>query len=178
MSADQCENKEGVHMSTQSDYSVEDWKAISAAPVLSGLFLSLSDASGPIGLTKEALAVSRAINESVSGNAPEVVKSLADSVKTAGGRPELPDVPKGDRATMRAALISHIKAAVTAVETKSPAEVEGYKSWLVSVAVKVSQASKEGGFLGIGGTLVSPEEQEALAQLARTLGVSAPASTG
>jgi hypothetical protein len=41
------------------------------------------------------------------------------------------------------------------------------------VAEKVSQASKEGGFLGIGGTVVSREEQEGLKQLADALGVPA-----
>lgn len=43
----------------------------------------------------------------------------------------------------------------------------------VSVAAKVSQASKEGGFLGIGGTRVSPDEDVALKQLFEVLGVKA-----
>ncbi len=165
-------------MSTKNDYSTESWKVISAAPVLSGLFVSLADASGPIGLAKEAMAVGRAITGSVSGNAPEIVKSLAETLKSDGGRPQLPDVPKGDRAQMQAAIVDAIKTAVTAVETKSPAEVAAFKAWLVSVAAKVAHASREGGFLGFGGTLVSEEEQEALSHLARTLGVSAPAFTG
>jgi hypothetical protein len=41
------------------------------------------------------------------------------------------------------------------------------------VAAKVSQASKEGGFLGIGGTPMSRDEQEALEQVADVLGVNA-----
>jgi hypothetical protein len=40
------------------------------------------------------------------------------------------------------------------------------------VATKVSQASKEGGFLGIGGTLVSADEQAALQQLSDVLGIA------
>jgi hypothetical protein len=40
------------------------------------------------------------------------------------------------------------------------------------VAVKVAHASKEGGFLGFGGTVLSTKEQEALDQLAGMLGVS------
>ena len=165
-------------MSTKNDYSTDEWKAIAAAPVVAGLFITLSDESGPIGIAKEAMAVGKAITESASGDAPEVVKALAEGVKSAGGRPELPDLPKGDRAQSKAALIGAIKTAVTAVETKSPAEAAAYKNWLVSVAAKVAQASKEGGFLGFGGTLVSAEEREALGELAQTLGVSAPAITG
>jgi hypothetical protein len=160
-------------MSTKNDYSAEEWKSISAAPVAAGLLITLSDASGPIGIAKEAIAVGKAISDSAVGDAPEVVKALAETVKSGGGRPELPDVPHDDRAKTKEALLGVIKTAVRALQTKSHAEVESYKAWLVSVAAKVAQASKEGGFLGIGGTLVSNDEQEALKQLADVLGVSA-----
>jgi hypothetical protein len=160
-------------MSTKTDYSAEEWKAISGAPVAAGLFITLSDASGPVGIAKEAIAVGKAIMESAQGEAPDIVKSLAESVKTGGGRPELPDLPTGDRAQMNAAVLGAIKKAVETVERKSPREADGFKTWLASVAAKVSQASKEGGFLGIGGTVVSREEQEALTKLTDVLGVTA-----
>jgi hypothetical protein len=98
-------------------------------------------------------------------------------VKEGGGRPEMPDVASGDRAKTKEALMGIIKNAVTALSTKSPTEAEGYKTWLASVAAKVSQASKEGGFLGIGGTPVSADEEAALKQLASVLGVHAPQPT-
>ena len=158
-------------MSTKTDYSTDEWKAISGAPVAAGLFVTLSDASGPVGIAKEALAVGKAITDSATGDAPEVVKSLAESVKSGGERPELPDVPTGDPAKTKDALIGAIRAGIGAVERKSPDEADAYKTWLASVAARVSQASKEGGFLGIGGTRVSSDEQEALNQLADVLGV-------
>ena len=157
-------------MSTKNDYSAEEWKAISGAPVAAGMFVALSDTSGPIGMAKEALAVGRAIADSARGDAPEVVKSLAESLKAGGGRPELPNVPTGDLAKTKDALIGTLKTAVDAVERKSPGEAPAYKSWLTSVATKVSEASREGGFLGIGGTQVSPNEQAALNQLTEVLG--------
>jgi hypothetical protein len=140
--------------------------------VAAGLLITLSDASGPLGLTKEALAVGKAIAESATGGVPEIVKSLAESVKQ-GGRAELPQLPTGERAQTKEALMETIRSAVRAVETKSPAEAESYKTWLTSVATKVSEASKEGGFLGIGGTRVSTDEQTALDQLSAALGVKA-----
>jgi hypothetical protein len=164
-------------MSTKADYSPDEWKAISGAPVAAGLLVTLADASGPVGVAKEALAVGKAIAHSSLGDAPEIVKALAENVKSGAGRPELPDVPTGDRTQTKNALIGAIKTAVKAVESKSPAEVEPFKAWLASVAAKVSQASKEGGFLGFGGTLVSPEEDEALKQLSDVLGISARPNT-
>lgn len=160
-------------MSKKQDYTEAEWKTIAAAPVAAGLFITMSDPSGPVGVAKEAMAVGKAITDAASGETPEVVKAIAESTKAAGGRPELPDFPKGDRNSAKEALTGVIKTAVGAVQTKSPAEADSYKAWLGSVAMKVAQASKEGGFLGIGGTLVSKEEQDALTQLAGVLGVSA-----
>lgn len=161
-------------MSTRQDYDEAEWKAISSAPLAAGLLITLADASGPIGIAKEAMAVSRAISDSVTGDAPEVIRSLAESARTWGGRPATPDIPRGNREQARDALMGAINAAVDAVETKSPAEVESYKIWLASVAVRVAHAAKEGGFLGVGGTPVSAEEQAAVDQLAAMLNVSAP----
>ena len=162
----------GGSMSTKNDYSADEWKAISGAPMAAGLFITLSDASGPVGIAKEALAVGKAITDSAQGEAPEVVKALAEAVKSGGERPALPDLPMGDRAKTKDALIGTLKTAVGAIERKSPGEVDAYKTWLASVAAKVAQASKEGGFLGIGGTPVSRAEQEGLEKLADILGVN------
>ncbi len=166
-------------MSKKSDYSAEEWKVIATAPIVAGLFITVSDASGPVGIAKEAMAVGKAITDSASGDAPEIVKALAESVRTAGGRPELPDIPTGgDRAQTRNTMLSALKTAVAAVEKKSTTEAEAFKSWLASVATKVAHASKEGGFLGFGGTPVSAEEQAALNQLSEALRVGGPQVAG
>jgi hypothetical protein len=159
-------------MSTKIDYSAEEWKAISGAPVAAGLLVTLSDPSGPVGIAKEAMAVSKAISQTALPNAPEIVKALTENVKSGGGRPELPDLPQGDPAQAKLALMGAIQTAVRAVETKSPGEADGYKKWLASVATKVSEAAKEGGFLGVGGALVSPDEEETLKELSDLLGTS------
>ena len=152
-------------MSTKNDYSAEEWKAIASAPVAAGMFITLADTSGPVGIAKEAMAVGRAITDAAQGQTPEIVKSIATSMKD-NGRPETPDIPMmSNRANSKLALTNTIKSAVDAVERHSPAEVEPYKAWLAAVAKKVAEASKEGGFLGIGGTLVSQKEEEALKEL-------------
>lgn len=151
-------------MSTKNDYTSEEWKAIASAPVAAGMFITLADASGPVGIAKEAMAVGRAITDAAQGPAPEIVKAIATSMKDSG-RPETPDIPISNRAKSKLALTNTIKSAVDAVERHSPSEVEPYKAWLAAVAKKVAEASKEGGFLGMGGTLVSQKEEEALKEL-------------
>jgi hypothetical protein len=155
-------------MSTKNDYSTAEWKAIASAPVAAGLFITLSDTSGPIGLVKEAMAVGKAITDAAQAEAPEIVRAVAASVKDSG-RPETPDVPMGNRAQSKAALTNTIRSAVDAVERHSPSEAQAYKTWLASVAKKVAEASKEGGFLNMGGTLVSSKEEEALKELTQVL---------
>jgi hypothetical protein len=159
-------------MSKQSDYTPEEWKTVSAAPVLAGLLVSASDMSGPIGIVKEAMAVVKAVTESAASTSSELIKTLAEETKARGGKPEMPELP-ADREGVGAALIDTCKRAAGLVAQKSATEAEEYKRWLVSLARKTAEASKEGGFLGIGGTVVSDEESSAVNQLASALGVSA-----
>ena len=155
-------------MSTKNDYSTAEWKAIASAPVAAGLFITLSDPSGPIGIAKEAMAVGKAITDAAQAGAPEIVRAVAASVKDSG-RPETPDMPIGNRAQSKEALTNTIRSAVDAVERHSPSEAQAYKTWLASVAKRVAEASKEGGFLNMGGTLVSSKEEEALKELTQVL---------
>jgi hypothetical protein len=166
------ELKGELTMSKQTDYTPEEWKSVTAAPVMAGLLVSMSDMSGPIGLAKEAFAVVKAVTDTAAGTSNELIRSIAEGIKAQGGRPEMPAMP-GDLAGTRAALLDGVKQAAAIVERKSPAEAEGYKRWLVSLAQNTADAAKEGGFLGIGGTQVSEDESSAVAQLALALGVKA-----
>jgi hypothetical protein len=134
------------------------------------LFITLADTSGAAAIAIEAIAVGKAVTQAASDGTPEIVKVVAENVKSGTGRRDLPDGSTGDRTETKTALLRAIKTAVRAVETKSPNEVEAYKTWLASVAAKVSQASREGRVLGFGGTVVSREEEQALKQLSDVLG--------
>ena len=63
-----------------------------------------------------------------------------------------------------------ILGALQILEQKaSPEEVEAYKMFVTAVAHAAANAHREGGFLGVGGTHVSDEEQQALDELAAKL---------
>ena len=155
-------------MSKDTDYSPEEWKTVSAAPFLAGMLITVSDLSGPIGTAKEAYAIVSGVIDSAANSSSELIKSVADGLK-AKGRPDLPDLPS-DKASIRTALIDTCKRAVDIVSTKSPTEAEEYRQWLTSLAQKTAEASKEGGFLGIGGVPVSEDEKAAVKALAAALG--------
>jgi hypothetical protein len=158
-------------MSTQTNYTSEEWNTISNAPILAGLLVSVSDLSGPIGMMKEAMTVVRSVSETAGSGSNELIRSVAESIQASGGRPNITDLPR-DRIAVSAILIDRCKQACGVVAQRSPEEAEEYKRWLLSLARKTAEASREGGFLGIGGTIVSDEESSALNALANELGVS------
>jgi hypothetical protein len=157
-----------------SDFTPEEWKAIRAAPVAAGLLVTLADASGPAGVAREAIAVSKAISNAGGGTASELIRSIADSFKQSGGKPDMPEIPS-DREEAAGALLTMCQHAVAAIGRKSGADAEEFKRWLVEVARQTADAAKEGGFLGFGGTQVSKAEHSAVERLGRTLGLGAGA---
>jgi hypothetical protein len=161
-------------MSKQTDYTPEEWKTITAAPVLAGLLVTVSDLSGPIGTAKEAIAIVKGVTDTAANTSTELIKAVGDGIRQQGGRPDLPDLPH-DRESARAALIEGCKRALAVVVQKSPAEADEYKTWLASLAQRTAEASKEGGFLGLSGTLVSDDEKAAVDELSSALGLSAKA---
>lgn len=54
----------------------------------------------------------------------------------------------------------------------TPEEAAEIKQWLANIAKAAAEATKEGGFLGFGGTLVTEEEKAAVAKVGSTLGVA------
>jgi hypothetical protein len=73
----------------------------------------------------------------------------------------------------RTHAIDALRAAAALVDRKATGDSAGFKVWLRDVASRVANASREGGFLGIGGTRVSGEEEAALRDIAAALGVQA-----
>ena len=159
-------------MSKSTDYTAEEWKAISSAPMMVGLLVSVSDVSGPVGMVKEAMAVVKAVTETATSTSNELIRAVAEAVKAGGVKPDTSEL-RADPTRVRAILIERCKQAAAFVGQKSAGEAEEYKRWLVLLAQKTAEASKEGGFLGIGGTLVSDAEKTAVGEIAAALGVSA-----
>jgi hypothetical protein len=71
------------------------------------------------------------------------------------------------------ALAACRAAAELLEQTTTAAEAEAFGRWALSVGRHVAEAAKEGGFLGVGGALVSEKERVTLDELATALGVPA-----
>ncbi|HEX2173723.1 MAG TPA: hypothetical protein VHL09_14895, partial [Dehalococcoidia bacterium] len=112
----------------------------------------------------------------VQSLASDFERSQADAAAGAmGGSADV----SADPGRFRADVLEKCRSARAFLAVKA-GEPEGraYRNWILAVARSVAMASKEGGFLGIGGRPVSPEESAALQELAEVLGLEPDEATG
>jgi hypothetical protein len=154
-------------MSTSSDYSADEWKAISAAPAAAAMAITISGADDPFKMASDAFIV-RAIMHSSFAGAPEIVSLLVEIVSRRTCRLERPEIYPGGHARTKRALIGTVKTAVRAIQRKSPGEVEVFKPWLALIATRVSQATNP----AARGMHFSREKQNTIDRLAGVLAVA------
>jgi hypothetical protein len=139
--------------------------------MMAGMAVMMTARSGPIQIAQEMFAVGAALAEADRNSTNPLLKALAEAVKGGEKPANLAEQPKSVEAA-QALAIDNLRAAAAIVDAKLPAEeAQEFKLWLVDVSQKVAEASKEGAFLGIGGTQVTDEERAAVESVATTLGV-------
>jgi hypothetical protein len=100
------------------------------------------------------------------------VQAIVAAAK-AGDRPEAPAQQPKSIEEARTLALDHVRRTAALVDAKGPpADAQAFKRWLVDVGQKVAEASKEGGFLGFGGTQVTDEERAAVGELSAALGIA------
>jgi len=104
-------------------------------------------------------------------SASQILKEVAADIKARKDQLELPKFSSVEEGKTH--VTAQVRDAVALLDAKAGDEAPAIKQWLYGVAEKAAKAAKEGGFLGFGGTTVSPEETAALAELAGILGVAA-----
>ena len=138
-----------------------DWYKVAAAPVAALMLVSSSDLDGPFDTMKEVKAAQAALLEATRAAPAGSVISAAGG----GGLTESALKSLHEMAKDRDSLAKMIAEARAAVRQRSPEELEAFKATIRAVGKATAEASKEGGFLGIGGTLVSDDEKAALAKI-------------
>jgi len=160
-------------MTTKADYTDEEWAGIVRAPVLAGAYIAVSDMSF-FGMIGEMTALYKTMTE---GDVPEAASGLIEAVvaeiedsKDAKEKLKLPETKQS--ATQAAQLVHQLGLDLEVLDQKStPEETRAFKDWLIQIAQATAEATKEGGFLGIGAVRVSDKEQMALATLRHELGI-------
>jgi len=175
-------------MIDKDTFTVEEWAQIVSAPASIGALVVTADPSGPIGLIGEFKAILSSMQSYVDAHAGDsslmaALKQYMSNQPTEEEQEQLKQWANQQQEQMKAnrpktpeALQQQVRQTVTGTigllraKGADEAEVGTFKAMMIGVAEAVANASKEGGFLGFGGTLVSDKEQSVLAQIQSELG--------
>jgi len=160
-------------MTTKTDFTPEEWDALLAGPLSASLYIVIASPS-VFGSIKEITAMSKELARTATrpDNTELLRFMLADYQEKETLKRVMPDV-KGQPDEVKAFLRSKVQDAVALLNEKAtPEESQQIREWMHELAVKVAEAAREGGFLGIGAVRVNEAEKEALAELSAILGLT------
>ncbi len=156
-------------MTRKADFNAEEWSTVVNGPLFAGMRVISADRGGTL---RESLAMGRVYQQAREHHGEselldELVKSPPsidpDQVREAGGN-------------IAAIATQKLRDGIEILEAKAtPAEIDAYKRFVMTLAQAVATAHKEGGFLGIGGKQISEAENQALDEISAALG-SPPAA--
>jgi hypothetical protein len=146
-------------MTTKTAFNADEWSTITSAPVLTGMLVIAADRGGTV---RETLSISRAYASAREAQPSQLLQQILSSPPALNA-----SSVRGTAGNLRDEAPAKLREAVDLLELKATdAEVVEYKRFVYGLADAVARAHREGGFLGIGGTEVSENEQAALDKIA------------
>jgi hypothetical protein len=163
-------------MSGKTDYTAEEWAGILAAPYLAGMQIVVADPN--LGFFGELGALTQGITSTMSGSHNELLRAVASEAVARENqeaiKPRLEAFKQEkDPVALMDALQAEVVRAADVVSSRSAEDGSAYRKWIIYLAERTAEGSKEGGFLGISAVRVSEKETQALDQLRVALGVAA-----
>ena len=163
-------------MSGKTDYTAEEWAGILAAPYLAGMLIVVADPN--LGFFGELGALTQGITSTMSGSQNELLRAVASEAVSRENqeaiKPRLESFKQEkDPVALMDALQAEVVRAADVVSSRSAEDGSAYRKWIIYLAERTAEGSKEGGFLGISAVRVSEKETQALDQLRVALGVAA-----
>ena len=158
-------------MGVKDTFTAEEWQTLLHLPMKIGVTLMVVAPSGPIGLTKETMALAKApfalaqasnANALVSALAVELQAQAKDVVKA-----EESSFKHSDPMTYKGQTLAACKAAAGALSKASVEDAGAYRTWVLTVGQKVAEAAKD------SGVLVSDQEKALLKEMEEALSANA-----
>ncbi len=158
---------------TRDDFTAEDWNLIVSGASLVGLTVSAASPSGPLGVVKEMLAVGMSIMDLAKQHPDNgLIQEVVEDIRHRDSEMPRPDRSAGFEDAKTWALVELARLSDLLPADDDSGEAFEFRRWLVAVADRVAEASREGGFLGIGGDKVSDAEERAIDEVKAALGVA------
>ncbi len=161
-------------MADKSNFTSDEWKVLLQGVIAAGIAITAAEPSGLWGLLKEGFAggaVMAKAKTDPSTNA--LIKAVITDFGAAEGSAARDGLKarfkQSKPAEIKEACIATLRQAAAIVDAKAPGDAAAYKAWLQQISQHVAEASKEGGFLGIGGVPVSDAEKATLTEISSAL---------
>ncbi len=150
-------------MTTQTDFTEQEWHNILEGPTSAGLIVITAERGGTF---RETYSMAKAYSEARQHHG---ASELLDAV--VAHKPETDHTHYGSNDALKQAGLQHIRDAIAALEQKAtPAEVGEYRTFVSNLATKVAEAHKEHGSSGT----IGASEQAAIDEIGTAL--AAPAA--
>ena len=147
-------------MTTKSDFTPEEWTVILEAPPSAGMIVVTAQRGG---MFRESIAMAKAYVEARHHHGES---ELLDEIVAA--KPERDHTHYHAPDELKQSGLQHLRESVTLLQGKAtPAELDEYRRFIVTLAHKVAAAHRE------HGVDVSESEQAAIEDIAAALGTSA-----
>ena len=150
-------------MTDRSEFTDEQWRVLTDAPVDIMLAVALVGDHGPISMMKESAAGAKAlVRPAHSGPADLLISQIAPEAKDKQARHDAKQHKGSTPNIVVDGLLDDVAAAVTVLEGIPSEESAQVRQWLYEIGVAVADAAKG----------IKPAERELLDRLAAVLGVS------
>jgi hypothetical protein len=158
-------------VTAKADFVPDEWEVLLRAPYSVAYAVITASMSGVVGMVRELAVIGMALEEAKDGaHAAGLLGAVAADL--AAGASERAEAMASAEDHAQALQTCRAVAKLLAAKA-TPAQAEAFVGWLLSLGRQVADASKEGGFLGMGGTPVSAEETAILTRIAEALGATA-----
>jgi hypothetical protein len=162
-------------MTDKSNFTSDEWKVLLESVMAAGIAITAAEPSGLWGLLKESFASGTDLAKAkMDAGTNALIKAVVEDFGTSEGRSAARDGLnskfKGSKpAEIKDNCIEILHQAATILDAKAPGDSTAFKGWLQQTSQHVAEASKEGGFLGVGGVPVSEAEKATLSEISTAL---------
>lgn len=160
-----------------SPYTNDEWLALVELPVKVGRAMMAVSPTGAIGMAQEIIALRKAYQEAFQTTNNPILLNMRQHLQSQDSIERIWEDAghafhdRWDTANVYQTAIAACQQAVALVRKLSTQEALEYKDFIYTTALKVAQAAREGGFMGIGGVAIVAEERSLLNDIARALGL-------
>ena len=158
-------------MGVKDAFTADEWQTLLKLPFKIGVTLMVLAPSGPIGLTKETMALAKApFALAQASNSNALVSALAVELQAQAKaivKEEESAFKHSDPASYKKRAVDACQNAAAALSKTSAEDAAAYRTWVLAVGQQVAEAAKE------NGVLFSDQEKAMLKELGEALDASA-----